>query len=175
MSGRHSRNRAGRGGPRRRCFLLGLALAAVPFAFAAPAAATPPTVETFHDEGTSPWTSCEGFDIVVNFQVNIVERTFYDSSGAPVRIQAQIRGSGELVNTVTGASNTGSGPIVETVDLRAGTITQVGLLFHNNLPGEGVVALAAGTITFDLQTDEILFSAGPHPEFDDIDWCSLVG
>jgi hypothetical protein len=160
---------------RRPQFLLALALAAVPLILAAPASATPPTVETFHDEGTVPWTSCDGFDIVVNFKVDIAERTFYDANGTPVRIQAQIRGEGRLVNTVTGASNTGSGPVVETVDLRAGTVTDVGLLFHNNLPGVGIVALAAGKITFDLETGEVLFSAGPHPDFEDIDWCSLVG
>jgi hypothetical protein len=160
---------------RRPRFLLALALAAVPLILAAPASATPPTVETFHFEGTAPWTSCEGFDIVVNFRVDITERTFYDANGAPVRIQAQIRGEGQLVNTVTGASNTGSGPIVETVDLRAGTVTDVGLGFHNNLPGAGIVALAAGKITIDLETGEVLFSAGPQPDFEDIDWCSLVG
>jgi hypothetical protein len=160
---------------RRARFLLAPALAAVPLILAAPASATPPTVETFHDEGTQPWTSCEGFDIVVNFNVDITERTFYNANGEAIRIQAQIRGEGQLVNTVTGATNTGSGPINETVDLRAGTVTDVGLGFHNNLPGVGIVALSAGKITFDGDTGDVLFSAGPHPDFEDIDWCSLVG
>jgi hypothetical protein len=160
---------------RRTRFLLVLALAVVPFALVAPASARPPTVETFHFEGTNePWTSCEGFDIVVNFQVDIVERTFYDRTGEPVRIQAQFRGEGQLVNTVTGATNTGSSPSMDIIDLRAGTITTVGLVFHNNLPGSGIVALQAGRITFDLETGEVLFSAGPQPGFEGIDWCSIL-
>jgi hypothetical protein len=158
---------------RRSRFLLVLALALVPLAFATPAAATPPTVETFHFEGTAPWASCEGFDIVVNFTLDVVERTFYDNTGEPIRIQAQFQGEGQLVNTVTGASNTGKSPAMDIVDLEAGTVTTVGLVFHNNLPGEGIVALQAGRITFG-EDGNVLFSAGPQPGFEGIDWCSIL-
>jgi hypothetical protein len=154
-------------------FLLVAALAVVPLALAAPASATPPTVETFHEEGTAPWVSCEGFDIVVNFTVDIVERTFYDNTGEPIRIQIQFQGEGELVNTVTGATNTGSSPSMVIVDLEAGTETEVGLVFHNNLPGEGIVALQAGRITID-EDGNVLFSAGPQPGFEGIDWCAIL-
>jgi ABC-type glycerol-3-phosphate transport system substrate-binding protein len=154
-------------------FLLVLALALAPLALAAPASATPPTVETFHFEGTDPFVSCEGFDIIVNFSVDIVERTFYDNTGEPVRIQVQFQGEGELVNTVTGATNTGSGPTMDIIDLEAGTDTTVGLVFHNNLPGEGIVALQAGRITVD-EDGNVLFSAGPQPGFEGIDWCSIL-
>jgi hypothetical protein len=154
-------------------FLLVLALALAPLALAAPASATPPTVETFHEEGTAPIASCDGFDIVVNFTVDIVERTFYDNTGEPIRIQIQIQGEGELVNTVTGATNTGSGPTMDIIDLEAGTDTTVGLVFHNNLPGEGIVALQAGRITVD-EDGNVLFSAGSQPGFEGIDWCSIL-
>jgi hypothetical protein len=46
----------------------------------------------------------------VNFSVDVVERTFYDSAGEPIRIQVHEHGEGQLVNTVTGATNTGSSP-----------------------------------------------------------------
>jgi hypothetical protein len=154
-------------------FLLVAALAVVPLALAAPASAAPPTVETFHEEGTAPIASCDGFDIVVNFTVDIVERTFYDNTGEPIRIQVQIQGEGQLVNTVTGASNTGSGPIMLIVDLEAGTETTVGLVFHNNVPGEGIVALQAGRVTID-EDGNVLFSAGPQPGFEGIDWCAIL-
>jgi hypothetical protein len=159
---------------RRFRFLLVLALAVVPFTLAAPASATQPTVETFHFEGTDvPFASCEGFDIVLNFTLDIVERTLYDNTGEPIRIQAQFRGEGQLVNTVTGATNTGAGPVMDIVDLEAGTVTTVGLVLHNNLPGEGIVALQAGRITFD-EDGNVLFSAGPQPGFEGIDWCSIL-
>ena len=152
-----------RGKTRRRSrFLLVLALALVPFALAAPASATQPTVESFHFEGTAPWASCEGFDIVVNFTLDIVERTFYESTGQPIRIQAQFQGEGQLVNSVTGASNMGKSPTMDISDLQAGTVTTVGLVFHNNVPGEGIVALQAGRITFN-EDGNVLFSAGPQP------------
>ena len=154
-------------------FLLVLALAVAPLALAAPASATPPTVETFHFEGSVPFVSCEGFDIIVNFSVDGVERTFYDNTGEPVRIQVQFQGEGELVNTVTGASNTGAGPDMVIVDLEAGTETTVGLVLHNNLPGEGIVALQAGRITVD-ENGNVLFSAGPQPGMEGIDWCSIL-
>ena len=155
-------------------FLLVLALAVAPLALVAPASATEPTVETFHFEGTDvPFASCEGFDIIVNFSVDIVERTFYDNTGEPIRIQIQFQGEGELVNTVTGATNTGSSPSMVIVDLEAGTETEVGLVFHNNLPGEGIVALQAGRITVD-EDGNVLFSAGPQPGFEGIDWCSIL-
>jgi hypothetical protein len=154
-------------------FLLVLALAVAPLALAAPASAVEPTVETFHFEGTDPFVSCEGFDIIVNFKVDVVERTFYDNTGEPIRIQIQAQGEGELVNTVTGATNTGSGPTMDIIDLEAGTDTTVGLVFHNNLPGEGIVALQAGRITVD-EDGNVLFSAGPQPGFEGIDWCSIL-
>jgi hypothetical protein len=154
-------------------FLLVLALAMAPLALAAPASATQPTVETFHFEGTAPWVSCEGFDIIVNYTLDVVERTFYDNTGEPIRIQIQYRGEGQLVNTVTGATNTGKSPSMDIIDLEAGTVTTVGLVFHNNLPGEGIVALQAGRITID-ENGNVLFSAGPQPGFEGIDWCSIL-
>ena len=112
-----------RGKTRRRSrFLLVLALALVPFALAAASSATQPTVESFHFEGTAPWASCEGFDIVVNFTLDIVERTFYESTGQPIRIQAQFQGEGQLVNSVTGASNMGKSPTMDISDLQAGNV-----------------------------------------------------
>ena len=154
-------------------FLLVLALAMAPLALAAPASATQPTVETFHFEGTAPWVSCEGFDIIVNYTLDVVERTFSDNTGEPVRIQVQYQGEGELVNTVTGATNTGASPSMDITDLEAGTVTTVGLVFHNNLPGEGIVALQAGRITID-EDGNVLFSAGPQPGFEGIDWCAIL-
>lgn len=157
----------------RRTTLLVLALAVAPLALAVPASATEPTVETFHFEGTNPVASCEGFDIIVNYSVDVVARTFYDNTGEPVRDQIQFQGEGELVNTVTGATNTGASPDMLIFDYQAGTLTDVGLRFHNNLPGEGIVALQAGRIIYD-ENGNVLFSAGPQPGEDGIDWCSIL-
>jgi len=66
-----------------------------------------------------------------------------------------------------------SGAEVVIVDLEAGTETTVGLVFHNNVPGEGIVALQAGRVTVD-EDGNVLFSAGPQPGFEGIDWCSIL-
>jgi hypothetical protein len=50
----------------------------------------------------------------------------------------------------------------------------VGLIFRNNIPDQGIVALSAGRITFNLDTGEVVFEGGPHPEFAQIDWCSML-
>jgi hypothetical protein len=99
---------------------------------------------------------------------------FFDQQGNLVREQIHFQGTGELVNTVTGKTETGSSPTMEIVDYKRGTDTTVGLVFHNNIPGQGIVALAAGRITFNLDTGELIFEGGPHPDFDEIDWCSML-
>jgi hypothetical protein len=154
--------------------LLALALGVGSLAFAAPASAVPPDIERFHFEGTQPWTSCDGFDIIINFSVDGLYTAFFDQQGNLVREQIHFQGTGELVNTVTGKTETGSSPTMEIVDYKRGTDTTVGLVFHNNIPGQGIVALAAGRITFNLATGEVLFEGGPHPDMDEIDWCSML-
>jgi hypothetical protein len=155
---------------------LGLALIAM-FALASPAPAAPPetTRDTF--SGTAPFAECEGFDIIVNFTVTVQDTSFFDNSGALVRQQVHMRGTGELVNTVTGKTETGSSPSMTIYDYRAGTFTAVGLTTHNNVPGEGIVALEAGKIVFagfdefGAPIGEPIFVAGPHEE---VDWCSIL-
>lgn len=59
-----------------------------------------------------------------------------------------------------------------------------GNLIHNNIPGEGRVAHDTGILqwelvsydpeTGDFETGELLKSGGKHPDFDGIDWCSMV-
>jgi hypothetical protein len=155
---------------------LGFALAVV-IALASSATAAPPetTRDTF--SGTAPFAECEGFDIIVNFTVTVQDTRFFDNSGTLVRQQVHMRGTGELVNTVTGETETGSSPNMIIYDYRAGTFTSVGLTAHNNVPGEGIVALEAGRIVFPgfdefgAPIGEPIFVAGPHEE---ADWCSIL-
>lgn len=99
--------------------LLALALGVGLLALAAPASAVPPDIERFHFEGTQPWTSCDGFDIIINFSVDGLYTAFSDQQGNLVREQIHFQGTGELVNTVTGKTETGSSPTMEIVDSSA--------------------------------------------------------
>jgi hypothetical protein len=136
--------------------------------------AVPPKTETFADAGTGFWASCDGFDIIVNFEFTGRTTEFYDAQGDLVRVRGYFHGTGELVNTVTGKTNTGSGPNIFFDDVRSETTTTVALFFHNTVPGEGAVGVEAGRIVVDWETDEVIFEAGRHPGPDGIDWCSIL-
>jgi hypothetical protein len=62
-------------------------------------------------------------------------------------------------------------------DYQAGTLEQVGLVFHNNIPGQGIVALTADRLVyagfdeFGTPIGDPVFVAGPHG---DIDWCAIM-
>ena len=154
--------------------ILAIAVGVVSLAVAAPASAIAPQTERFSDSGTRFWASCEGFDIIVNFEVTAMITEFYDQNGDLVRVRGSFRGTGELVNTVTGKTETGSSPSVFFDNFRTETTSIVGLGLHNNVPGQGIVALDAGRIVIDWATDEVIFEAGPHPDFDAIDWCAIL-
>jgi hypothetical protein len=90
--------------------------------------------------------------------------------------------TGEVLLVERNAGNVFSDPVVEIIDEDAGTLTVMfedtfrGVPFKWRVPGEGVVLLDAGTVTFnttlviDLATDEIISFEetlsdlhGPHP------------
>lgn len=144
---------------------------------ATPAQAEPitHTSETFEVSGTiDPWFTCDGFHLILTYAATVRVTEYFNADGDLVRARIYGHGSGTFVNSVTGASNTGSSPSIYFQDYIAGTTTIVGRLNHNNLPGEGNVALDAGRIVFDMETGEVIFSAGPHPGEANIDWCSIV-
>jgi hypothetical protein len=157
---------------------------AVAMALAVPGQAVPPVKDEQVFTGTVPWTECDGVEIFVDFVDVHMDTFFYDKDGNLVRYVSHSKGQGTLVNPVTGVTNTGAGPSKVTVDLRSMTVSIVGQIFHNTEPGAGRVALAAGNLTFELvsfdpeertfEGGDLIHVGGPHPDFDDIDWCSLV-
>ena len=144
---------------------------------ATPAQAAPVTHTTESEEFTGiieQWRECDGFDIDLEYDVTIGATQYFDANGDLVRERVKAYGTGTLINSETGETNTGSSPQIYFNDFIEGTETTVGRRNHNNLPGEGNVALDAGRIVIDMQTGEVIFSAGPHPGEENIDWCSVV-
>ena len=168
---------------RRSTWSLVTAMAAM-IALVVPAQATPPVKDEQTFTGTAEWTVCDGVQIFVDFVDVRMDTFFYDKDGNLVRYVSHSKGRGTLVNPETGVTNTGAGPSKTIVDLRSETVSIVGQIFHNTEPGAGRVALAAGKLTFELisfDPEERIFVAGdvihiggPHPDFEEIDWCSLV-
>jgi hypothetical protein len=168
----------------RRCRWSVAGAMAVAMALAVPAQAVPPVKDEQVFTGTVPWTECDGVEIFVEFVDIRMDAFFYDKAGNLVRYVSHSKGQGTLVNPVTGVTNTGAGPSKTTIDLESMTVSTVGQIFHNTEPGEGRVALAAGKVTFELvsfdpeertfEGGDLIHVGGPHPDFDEIDWCSLV-
>ena len=151
---------------RRLALLLGLLVSSV--AFAATAAATPPTVEKFHDE-ISFDIDCGTFllheDAVVDDRVT----TFFDQAGNPTRVQIHERFVGVITNP-EGETFRDPGHFNVSIDLAGtpddesdDTVTIAGMFFAITVPGVGIVAQDTGLITFN--PDGSVEIHGPHEVF----------
>ena len=136
-----------------------LAMLALPVAVSA----APPLVETFHDEGSSPFAGpCpNGVTLVSAFTVDETATTFFDQAGTPVRVQIKVNFVGVVTNPATGQSVENPGHFTVIVDLVEGTEAQVGLVFKATVPGVGVVFHDVGRVIFDA-AGNLMFEAGPH-------------
>ncbi len=127
------------------------------------AAAAPPVVETFHDEGSFAFAgSCpNGVTLVATFTEDVRVTTFFDKAGTPVRAQIKVNVAGVVTNPETGESVENPTHTTVFVDLVEGTEAQVGLVFKATVPGVGVVFHDVGRVVFDA-AGNLIFEAGPH-------------
>jgi hypothetical protein len=153
----------------------------------APAHAAKPQITPYEFSGTGVFfEGCPGgYDVLVEFAGRGLNKVFFDQDGDVVRIWDWAKGYGTLINSEDPTkTETGSSPNVFEWDFRDMTFTIRGMVFHNNIPGEGRVAHDTGVLVFELlsydfetgafQTGELLHSGGKHPAFEDIEWCSMV-
>jgi hypothetical protein len=139
--------------------ILTLTMIAVSTAFA-----IPPTNTTLHFEfpeaqycdGTLAGTGSTQLDIRIT--------TFYDQSGAPIRLQAVFDSSTLLESVTNNETISGRRHNLVTVDLQRGTETHFGLdlLLQSSA---GPIQVNAGTLAFD-SNGNVYFINGPHPFFD---------
>ena len=184
MSG-HIRGARPRAGVRQ----LAVALAAVAalLVAVAPSQAAKPQTEPFEDSGEFVFfEGCPGgFDVLIEFSVRGRKTVFFDEQGNVVRVKEMRKGTGTLINSEDPSKTlTGSSPETVVWDLRNMTFSVRGMSLHNNIPGEGRVAQDAGVLVFELlsydldtgdfEIGELLHSGGKHPEFEEVDWCSMV-
>jgi hypothetical protein len=170
---------------------VGLVLGIVAVCLPPPAHAAPPIIDRFSDSGfVENVQDCgDGTRVDIEFSFVAAAKNFFDQSGMLVRATFWSRGSGTLllVDKDTGAilaTETGASPHLETLDLRTNTYAITGMTLHNNVPGEGRVAHAAGKITFeveffdpetfDLVLGDVIMSAGKQDEFGELDWCQIL-
>jgi hypothetical protein len=159
-------------------------------------AAPPDIVRSADNEGyIAGVQDCgDGTRVDISFVFDEAAKFFYDSSGELVRVTRWSKGAGTLLlideeTEEVLATETGASPSMEIFDLRNGTASVVGMTLHNNVPGSGRVAHAAGIFTFELlsfevvsvdpaifefEIGEFIRSGGKQQFFSDVDWCQIL-
>ena len=149
--------------PAARRFALALASTwAVTALAAAPAVATPPTVEVepFHLVEVVPAGEACAFDVTIEHDGSMVTTTYYDRDGTPIR--RLIRWGEHFTETYSanGRSLTTISISPVHVDVATGQATATGNQRHVTVPGMGVVYATAGHYFFVLGTGEVLAFSG---------------
>ena len=138
--------------------LLPLVCATALAAPAAPAGATPPTVDSFHEEFAFD-IDCGTFVLHEEVVNDVRDTTFYDAQGDPVRLLSHVH----FVGTITapdGQVIRDPGDLTFVLDLTDGTLWQIGLVFNIVVPGHGSVAQDVGVLIFEPDGDLVI--KGPH-------------
>jgi hypothetical protein len=149
----------------RRSISRALAGVTVLVVLAAPAAAVPPDHFTFHDEFSgdiSDILPCS-FPVSETFTLDGRGTDHFDQDGNFVRAEIHIKAEAWFTNDQTGYTLFDRDSFTVLVDGGSGEVSVVGISFHINVPGEGIVVLSAGKVTFDAD-GEITFLAGPHDQ-----------
>jgi hypothetical protein len=149
-------------------FALILSLSILSLAFAATAAATPPTIEKTHEEFSFD-IDCGAFSLHEDVVVDVTAITFYDQAGNPDRLQFHVDWVGVITNP-DGETFRDPGHFTDSVDLAGtpedlsdDTVASVGLIFAITVPGVGIVAQDTGLIIF--KPDGSVVIHGPHEAF----------
>jgi hypothetical protein len=127
-----------------------------------------PVVEgPFHEEGTEILADCGSFQVLVVYELNWIERRFFDQEGNRLKLVEQVWGTDTFTNSVTGKAYP--------MDFHNNTIVDftttppqaanMGILFRLIVPGAGAVFLDVGRIVLDRQ-GHVYFQAGPHQFFE---------
>jgi hypothetical protein len=148
--------------PRRLLVLTALALSSI-LLLAQPASATPPSVETFHEEGEFEFADCGTFLLTETFTVDVRVTTFFNAQGDAVRATEHVNFVGVITNSLSGNTYPDRGHLQIVTDLTTGETTFVGLVFLTTVPGLGPVLHDTGKVIFD-ENGNITFIAGPHTE-----------
>ena len=148
-----------------RRLILAVATVASALAVAATASATPPTTTEVSFHRSLPnFLPCPSFFVHGEFDITRRTTTFYDDSGAAIRIVLHVNATGMLSNPLTGKSLPDSTHFTMTIDLVTGTRTFDGKMRVDTAPGEGVVFQEVGRVVF--YPDGTIFEAGPHDLLD---------
>jgi hypothetical protein len=120
----------------------------------------PPTRDVRIESGSFVDTETCGFPITFAFRSRIVDTTYYDSAGNPVRERFLVKQPS--LDTAKGTTLRENDVFSDVINFRTGKEWLVGATFKITAPGQGHVFLQTGRSVFDLDGN-LLFVAGPHP------------
>jgi hypothetical protein len=125
------------------------------------ALASPPLIQTMHDQGTQvvPVTPC-GFPVVLDWTEDDHITIFFDQSGNPVKVQVHVQYYAKVINPGNGKSVIENATYTIVFNLQTGSSTYAGTEYNVNVPGAGIVLLDAGRVIFDANGN-ITFERGP--------------
>jgi hypothetical protein len=146
--------------PRRLLILTALALSSI-LLIAQPAGATPPSVETFHEEGDFLFADCGTFQLTETFTLDLRVTTFFNAQGDAVSATTYVNYVGVITNSLSGNTYPDLAHFQVVTDLTTGETTVVGLARLTTVPGLGPVLTGMGRVIFDANGN-ITFIAGPH-------------
>lgn len=108
-----------------------------------------------------PESTVCGFPISLDFTGQGTFQVFFDAEGNIVRVHVLEHITGTL--SANGIALRFMGSDNQFLDVEAGLVREVGLVFRYSLPGLGVVLMDRGRLIFDGD-GQLLFEAGPHPQ-----------
>jgi hypothetical protein len=146
--------------PTRLVVLTALALSSI-LLIAQPASATPPSVDTFHDEGEFLFADCGTFLLTETITVDVRVTTFFNAQGDAVSTTEHANVVGVITNSLSGNTYNDSAHLQVFTDLTTGEITVAGLAHLTTVPGLGLVLNGNGRVIFDANGN-ITFIAGQH-------------
>jgi len=118
-------------------------------------------------------TECPSFAVQIDVENKIIVQVF------ETHLVIHINSKGTQTNLSSGFVLTDNGTWMDVLHLdgegNVETVTRIGSMFRITLPGVGIVKQDTGIITFDAETGEVQFEAGPHEDFHSgTDYCALL-
>jgi hypothetical protein len=129
-------------------------------------------MHTFDDTGSFAF-DCPNADLTETFTFHDTSIFTFSADGALIRVDDHVSFSGVITNNDTGATYRDPGHALNRFDVETGVFTQAGLVYNITIPGQGVVALDAGVISFDPFGNVTIH--GPHEVFNGLDLCEVLG
>ena len=161
---------------RRAALVVGVALAALGFA-AAPASAIEPQrfEQTVHNAVQDQGQAC-GFPVLWDINLTVVGTNFFDADGVRVRQQAHLHEDNTITNLDTGLTiREGPDSFMQTTHFNPdGTVRElVATGLAANVQGDEPFK-DVGRVAWLPGTNEIVFSAGPHPVREELEFGSFL-